>query len=70
MSFAVPSNKKKSKILKKDSSIVIELSFDKETALYRLDFAGKKAPGQQSNKALVDISYIVTSQKVKIAEPK
>jgi hypothetical protein len=49
MSFAVPSNKKKSKIVKKDSSILIELSLDRESALYKLDFAGKKAPGQQSN---------------------
>jgi hypothetical protein len=45
MSFAVPFNKKKSKIIKKDSSIVIELSLDSESGFYKLDFAGKKAPG-------------------------
>ena len=48
MSFAVPSNRKKSKLIKKDSSIVIELTLDRESALYRLDFAGKKAPGQSN----------------------
>ena len=54
MSFAVPANKKKTKPAKKDSSIVIELSFDKNSGLYSLDFAGKKVPGQ-SNYILIHL---------------
>lgn len=47
MSFAVPVNKKKSKMInKKESTIVIDLSFDRSAGVYKLDFAGKKGPGQ------------------------
>ena len=52
MSYTV-ANKKKAKFIKKEQPIVIELTFDKNESLYKLDFAGKKAPGQGNNKVLL-----------------